>query len=690
MMRGQDARLPLVLMAALGLGAGCAAAARSSAGPSVQVDAAADDPAGGGRGGSSGPGAAGSTGSPGSGSGGTGGGSGARDGGAGTGDASDASSTGTRADAGASGDAGSSVADAGPPPCRVTITPVTPARLTDLAYGPTAQLRVRGEVTGSAVTGKIDWTWTVRHEDVTNIPFTSDGLATITFPLNLPGQYIIRCQVTPTCTAEVIASAVPRNERTTNFWVRVIPPEGAASVSQEMIVPVAAGRPQTRDLIIEPPTAVYIEPQSSTGIAVSSYVRVTSPQSTLRVEGYNRNDRLLVQLASTIPYDILIVPDVGYAPIVYLGAFASQIQALRFTLDQGTLVEGDLSGPAAAIQGARILLRDGPLPSTLGLSDADGHFSLRVRSGNFSTVVLPPTGTSWPEAHIDGPIFIPDPPPPSLAIGFKWKAPSTTRLDLIVHGSDNAAPGKAVRVRLESDADDLTDVGTLTVSPGAPMTAPGTVRVEGATNAGGLVTFNNLPHARYHATLIPGNDLPTTAVTTVPVDASGSGPNLQFTVRLAAKVKVTGRLTPAALAVGATVIAIDTGADLLTELSSTVVAADGRFEFTGDPGRVYRLFVEGDAGRSLPRAPLGPVTVLDRDMVLDPQELPAGLVMTGAVLRDGQRVGGAVIQAFCMGDSPDCVDTVGRRTAGARPIAEAVSAAGGTFRLILPDPGTGN
>ena len=52
-------------------------------------------------------------------------------------------------------------------------------------------------------------------------------------------------------------------------------------------------------------------------------------------------------------------------------------------------------------------------------------------------------------------------------------------------------------------------------------------------------------------------------------------------------------------------------------------------------------------------------------------------------------VEGAVIQLYCTGPAPDCVDRFAPSTELARPLAETTSGPDGDYRLIVPDPGTG-
>jgi hypothetical protein len=152
-------------------------------------------------------------------------------------------------------------------------------------------------------------------------------------------------------------------------------------------------------------------------------------------------------------------------------------------------------------------------------------------------------------------------------------------------------------------------------------------------------------------------------------------------------VAVAGRLLPAALGGGATVIAVDPTADPARALPTAIADAGGAYRLILDPGRSYRLFVEPAPGRALARIALGPVTA-DADVTLPDRRLPAGVAITGtvAIRVEGTAVAGALVQAFCMGASADCKAPATTGTDGLRPVAEAVSGPDGAYRLVVPDP----
>ena len=75
-------------------------------------------------------------------------------------------------------------------------------------------------------------------------------------------------------------------------------------------------------------------------------------------------------------------------------------------------------------------------------------------------------------------------------------------------------------------------------------------------------------------------------------------------------------------------------------------------------------------------------------MQLDDQHIPPGVQVHGHVTYAGSSVPGAIVQAFCLGLPPDCVDR-NNLAAGAPPdFASAVSNSNGDYAIYLPGPVT--
>jgi hypothetical protein len=184
------------------------------------------------------------------------------------------------------------------------------------------------------------------------------------------------------------------------------------------------------------------------------------------------------------------------------------------------------------------------------------------------------------------------------------------------------------------------------------------------------------------------------AITTLMIDTSKAGDSVQMAVPLAPKIAVMGRLLDAqdddaTDTVGTTVVATDLSHDLIPNVASASVGPDGTYLLALDPGRTYRLVAKPVVGRGLPEyVPLYGFSTGATDMQLDDQRMPKGMLVHGHVTYAGSSVPGAIVQAFCLGLPPDCVDR-NNLAAGSPPAyVSAISNANGDYSIYLPDPAT--
>ncbi len=611
-------------------------------------------------------------------------------------DAGASTDTGTRLDGGATDrapprDAGVPSADASrdtgalPIPCGVRITPEPLRSLNGLAPG--TRLRLRGDITGTAPAIP-RWDWTVRFGTNPNLGVMQVGTnpALVEFDLLEVGNYEITARVSQSCFSTVPASVVVPSTRTASFWVRVTPPPTMAAPLKETVLNVTTGSPARLDLPLDSASLVEIDPHTIVGFAITSYISVTSPQSTVFLEGFNDGGAFKVALAPTLKYRMLLVPQSGtIAPMLLPERYPGDFTSFTFELDAGTAIKGQLVGPDGPVIGGRVLLQADALRSTVGTTNARGEFNLRARAGIFKAVILPPVGSGLPQAEVPDAISIDGTGTPA-DVRFSYRALATSSLDLSVRTAANEFPAAPVRVRLVSEASALPDVGTWS-DDGTTQPARGTVRIEAITDANGVLSLTKIPKAAYVVTLVPGDDGVVDAVTTTRLDLT-SGP-VARNVRLARKVLVAGRLTSASGgAAGVTVVALATESDVAGSFLTTTTAADGRYEMRFDPGRSYRMFAEPNSTLALPRTPLGGISPTG-DLVLTDRTLPRALTVSGSVSADGSFVVGAVVQVFCLESaSRDCVEVGAPSIDRVRPLAEAITDANGAYRLLLPDPGS--
>jgi hypothetical protein len=573
----------------------------------------------------------------------------------------------------------------------------------DLPAGPNSVLRVQAEVRGVAAPKMPAWEWTVRHQS------TSQPIATtvvdmdrsiVEFPLAAPGNYDITARATANCLTQVTASAT--DHPVARLWLRVIPRTSLAQPVEGFRVDVPTGGTTDRDLPLEIGTPVSIDPRDASPLrqAVFSYVRITAPRLTLRVEGHTHTGPVTAHLDPEYTYDVLVVPDadLAMAPLLFRGR-PSEINHNLFTIDPGISVGGQVSSSKGLAAGARVLLSDGPVPSTTGEVKVSGQYELRVRSGSrFAAVVIPPPDSGLPEARLPAGsgLAIYDFPPGPRVLDFAWSAIDSSILDLTVLDSAGAALSSRVRVRLSSEDGAFPDVGTLTLRV-LSATEPeqrysyhpsGFIQRVDSTDGRGFISFANLPRGKYSATLTPLDG--SAAITTVPLDLSGAGARVTTSARLARKVSLSGKLLPAELTAGATLLALDAEADPSLPTPSAIVDAGGGYVLHLDPTRSYSLVLEAAPSNGLPRTFLPPIVAPAKDTVREAQTVGAGVPLSGRVTGAQGTVAGVLIEAYCVGQPPSCIDTSAPDTTNVRPVAETISDEDGNYRMLVPDPAIAN
>ena len=155
------------------------------------------------------------------------------------------------------------------------------------------------------------------------------------------------------------------------------------------------------------------------------------------------------------------------------------------------------------------------------------------------------------------------------------------------------------------------------------------------------------------------------------------------TVVLVPRVTVPGRLLPLGKTAGVRIVAHDQSSGIAAPVTSALVDDQGGYALSLHPGRQYELVAEPPPGQfALAR------TVLDiknspvsRGAPALDYTVAAGFPFQGIVVGEGAgtAMAGALVEVFCVGGSPSCLDP---ETA----IAEAVTDYGGAFTVALPTP----
>ncbi len=608
-------------------------------------------------------------------------------------------------------DAGST-ADAAPPSCSIALFFVSPNRA-NVPAGVGYRMRIGARATGGLVPPKPEWRWQVTFENGQRVAHTPvDGEpAEIYFPTVDEGRYTITAEIVGTAcpvARETVAASSP-NRLIVEYMVRVKPPAGRPLPVLESDLSVQAANlppsptPISKLLEVDDLRIERVSPHEENNAALPAFfIQIASRTSTERFDGYvNTLTAARPWFEAPLPrqhsWSVLIVPDSVVsgpntrAPIFFPERRAEDFARTEFEVGPGVTLAGRIAGSnGQALAGSRVRLRAGVLPSTLGSADAEGRFSLRVREGRWEARVLPPAGSGLPEAQVPSSAGI------EVAAGasaiepvqFAYNAIATTQLTVNLLKPEGTAPERAVTAVLESLPGELANVGRWTV-PGQPaIAADGFVRLT-KESSNGVVALGAVPRARYRLILSPPDNIAGEAATTTValLDLSAAAATVSRQVTLDRKGRIVGRLLPATVANGLTVRAVDLAEDGVRRTAVLApVDATGRFELRSDPGRAYRIFVEPPPDRRVPRVALEPVRATAATVTLPDQTLPLPLPVVGATVVRGTALPGAVIQIYCRGSAPACVDREAPDITNTLPIDETVSAADGSYRVWIPDP----
>jgi hypothetical protein len=575
-----------------------------------------------------------------------------------------------------------------------------PSGFDDLVAAPTLQLTVEARVSGLPVeAGAPRWTWHVEPRGgapSTSTPGGADaGLIDPTqygdvIDVNVgPGSYqIIVSNDVPGCAqaSTVIDVAAPAPPR---LRFRVTPPAAAQVPAREIEIdganPSSVGELPLCEL---GKAMLTIAPKNGRNALMPAYVRITTPSLGSGIEGYTGQGPLLEALATNLSYRVLVIPGTAIAPFVVTGTPIDLRTALSANWSAGVPVTGTArDGDGNPVAGARVLLRDGDRPSTIGVSAADGSFSLATREatlsrdGTLAADILAPTGSGLPDAHVGSPGILLPAGTASVSLSMTWaKIPSATASVSVVDGEGAPVAGARVRAEL-SGAPPV--IGALAVHSSSAtlndvtLQATGTVWAQVTTDDAGVAQLGRLPVGGYRVTVAPPAGLASAAITGADFVLGSAG--LATRVALEAPVAFEGRLTPAALAAHAKVTALDRGTLAAAVVPSATVDEGGRYSLPLAGGRTYELIVEAPAGQPFARRAYATVSPDDAASGSRMDSMLAPRPWSGSVTCAGSGVGGALVQVFCAGAS--CIDPT-------LVLAQGTTRSDGTVVLMLPGVAT--
>lgn len=570
----------------------------------------------------------------------------------------------------ASGCALSGASDSGDS-CRLTVS-YTPDLLMS---SPTEPIRAAARLENYA--GVASYSWEIRHNDaaVAFTPATPDA-SQIDFLAPTEGIYQVRLTVQagsgcPGYSQDV--NVLQPGTSLRSFRLRVVPPAGSGDATPQDLslsvprgVDYAAG---TSRLAVAQAQAGTVR---SAGVAVPAYLRFT-------LSGLEREPVAEVMAGSQggftarlspMLYDVLAVPTGDLAPFL-VTRWDPATQLLGGPA--GIAVSGSVRDPDdAPLAGARVSLKVGGVPSTVGTSDGAGAFALKVQPAAAGTsielIVEPPAGSGLPRLRRAA--------APGLELGAPLAiryAAGLARRDLaglLLARQGAAAPGAQVTFVAELDS-----AGTV-----GGEALGGVVRISATAGSDGRLPATRVPQLALSAVLAP-------AAGELAVLAFNGAAAPPAAIDAPAMRQLTGTvLTPAMARVGASLPAAGARVELVPQgalalagvpAGTTVADSAGGFAAPAAPGGLYRAAITDPQGRGS-----RVVTAVVGAGALGEVALALGYQVTGKLQPPlaASPLRGASVQLYC--------GTCTGVTQPGRPYSEGVTGDDGSFVLIAPDEPT--
>jgi hypothetical protein len=287
---------------------------------------------------------------------------------------------------------------------------------------------------------------------------------------------------------------------TVSYRFRVLPPETSGFPLYETTVPVTGGTSVTQNLMLLPGTPVSGTLRLA-GAATAGEVRLIANDGPDAVGLADKNGSFKLAVKSDGVYTPLLIPlpppgsTTSPAGAPHLGAAQTGVKFVgaAFDIPGGVAVSGSVvDAVAAPIAQAHVVLRAGALPSSTGISDAGGAWSLYAEPATYALSFDAP---DWPQATL-GNVVVPA-GGGSIAIAY-----TTSRT--AVGGSvtnDDGTPAAMARVTITSQP--LGNVATVSVGGGAALPAAGRVVRIVMTGADGTLPPMQLPPGTYDVTVEP-------------------------------------------------------------------------------------------------------------------------------------------------------------------------------------------
>lgn len=453
------------------------------------------------------------------------------------------------------------------------------------------------------------------------------------------------------------------------YRLRLTPPSTSGLPQQDALVNTFGDTPQLVADVTLQAGSTLTGTLRGPGGAIAGQV-VLQPQSgpaVLAQVGTSGAFSLPIRLDGT--YQLALLPlDGTFAPRLLGPTDGASLQAqlASAVLDGGVTVTGGVRDPSLQpIKGASVALRRGVLQTGLGISGADGTYTLHARPDTYDLAMSAP---GWPDLVLSG-VGIAS--ASTLGVDLTMSRVAVT---LTIVAADGVTPVAGAKVSVSSS----TIASAATVhGAGGDRSAAGRLHVAATTAADGTMLLS-LPPAGYDVLLDPGAASGGAGtITGRHLTVAGA---VSQTLALGPTVQVSGLVTDGMgnAVVDARVRAVASSGTAFETRSG----ADGRYMLTSLPnGVALALEVTPRVGTlaSVQRTLGDPVHLGGTLPATADVSLPLGLTLAGVVRSPlGSPLAGVSIDVLCA----TCGD--------ATPLYHTDTSASGGYTLYLPDPGFSN
>jgi hypothetical protein len=471
-----------------------------------------------------------------------------------------------------------------------------------------------------------------------------------------PGAYIFRVTFPGAlCEGEKSVTLNAPNAASEQYRFRVSPPTALGIPQQDIAVTVVGHTPSSAvDLALTMGDYFQQTLRGPSG-PIAGEVRLLASNGApdaLALAGMN--GAFTEYISSTIGYTPLLIPqDSSLAPKL-LGnqTGVTLLKGLSYTVDAGQSVAGTVRDATnAALPGVKIVLRSGKLPSGVGLSAADGTYSLRAQQGDFVGTI---GADGWPELSLPS-VTVSS----GVTLDVKYLVTRSATTATVRDSKGNPVAGARVTARSPL----LQNAATVTVG-GTPQSVSGRAKQVAVSASDGTVSLQ-LISGNYDVLVEPPAGA-SDGVTSLSLAASTT-----WSLALQPKSVLSGQVTDrsGAPVAGVKVTAFETAG--LGAAPFVITKSDGTFTILVDAGSPLEVLYEPPAATNL--SSLRQVVAAGASQAK--AALGPGLRIAGSVLQGTSKLPSVLIEALCGSCGSDA------------PIASTLSDATGAYALYLPDPG---